>query len=300
MRKLFYLTVLFITAASVPAAPLPLADPFILLHEGTYYAYGTHSNNGIEVYTSKDLINWQYAALALKKGDVWGKKWFWAPEVYKTADGGFLMYYSAEEHICAARSTSPLGPFTQKVKKPMYTQGKAIDHTLFIDTDGKARIYFSRFMRGLEIWTAEVESDLVTIKESTLKLCIKPQQPWERKQGSVNEGAFVLKHNGKYYLTYSGNGYTSQLYGIGCAVADSPEGPWRKDERNPLLQKPGTLHGTGHHSFFIDINGKLKVAFHAHRDEKNIHPRAMYITDAEFKDDKLHISKDYTPARLQK
>ena len=28
--------------------PVPLGDPFILLHNGTYYAYGTHSDEGIE------------------------------------------------------------------------------------------------------------------------------------------------------------------------------------------------------------------------------------------------------------
>ena len=51
--------------------PLPLADPFILLHNNTYYAYGTHADNGIEVYTSDDLKHWKYSGLALKKGDVW-------------------------------------------------------------------------------------------------------------------------------------------------------------------------------------------------------------------------------------
>ena len=35
-----------------------LADPFILLHEGTYYAYGTHNPHGIEYYISNDLKNW--------------------------------------------------------------------------------------------------------------------------------------------------------------------------------------------------------------------------------------------------
>ena len=35
--------------------PVPLGDPFILLHNGTYYAYGTHSDEGIEVYISDNL-----------------------------------------------------------------------------------------------------------------------------------------------------------------------------------------------------------------------------------------------------
>ena len=38
--------------------PVLLGDPFIMLHDGTYYAYGTHADEGIEVYTSDDLKTW--------------------------------------------------------------------------------------------------------------------------------------------------------------------------------------------------------------------------------------------------
>ena len=83
------LTALFLLPLG--AGSVPLADPYILLDNGTYYAYGTHSDTGIEVYTSNDLKTWKYSGLALKKGDAWGSKWFWAPEVYKTGQG-YLMY----------------------------------------------------------------------------------------------------------------------------------------------------------------------------------------------------------------
>ena len=49
-------------------------DPFIMLHDGVYYAYGTASADGIEVYTSTDLLTWeQYPQrkLALDKKDVY-------------------------------------------------------------------------------------------------------------------------------------------------------------------------------------------------------------------------------------
>ena len=68
---------------------VPLADPFILLYDGVYYAYGTGAGSGIEVWTSRDLSTWERAkgnardGLALHRTDVWGEKWFWAPEVYR-------------------------------------------------------------------------------------------------------------------------------------------------------------------------------------------------------------------------
>ena len=63
--------------------PVLLGDPFIMLHDGTYYAYGTHADEGIEVYTSDDLKTWKYKGMALQKKDVWADRWFWAPEVYE-------------------------------------------------------------------------------------------------------------------------------------------------------------------------------------------------------------------------
>lgn len=71
---------------------VPLADPFILLYDGVYYAYGTGAGSGIEVWTSRDLSTWERAkgnardGLALHRTDVWGEKWFWAPEVYRLND----------------------------------------------------------------------------------------------------------------------------------------------------------------------------------------------------------------------
>lgn len=97
--------------------PMPFGDPFILLHEGTYYAYGTHADDGIEVYTSDDLQTWKYKGMALQKKDVWADRWFWAPEVYEV-NGKFYMYYSADEHICVATADSPAGPFIKAEGTP--------------------------------------------------------------------------------------------------------------------------------------------------------------------------------------
>ena len=107
-----------------PVVHVPLADPFILLHDGTYYAYGTKAEHGIAVFESDDLQTWRQASgraaegLALHKDDVYGDRWFWAPEVY-CINGAFYMFFSAQSHVCVAVSDSPLGPFVQKEKKPM-------------------------------------------------------------------------------------------------------------------------------------------------------------------------------------
>lgn len=284
--------------------PVLLGDPFIMLYDNVYYAYGTGANDGIEVYTSDDLREWEKAPkLALHKDNSYGEKWFWAPEVYYV-NGKFYMYYSAEEHICVAVADSPFGPFKQSVQKPMLEGEKTIDNSLFIDDDGKPYLFFDRFNDGLNIWVAELENDLMTIKTETLHPCIHVSQEWEKVWPRVNEGAFVTKYNGIYYMTYSANSYESPFYGVGCATATNIMGEWTKYPDNPLLQKPGNLVGVGHSAMFRDKKGDLRIVFHAHHDEKNIHPRIMYIGRAGFEKvdgvDKLYIKEQYEMSVLIK
>ena len=304
MKKIHYLVLLLISVIVVSCSSseksdfeystsVPLADPFIMLYDDVYYAYGTNSENGIEVYTSDDLKIWKKESqLALNKKDSWADRWFWAPEVYYIKEKNkFFMYYSADEHICVATGDSPLGPFVQTVQKPMLEDEKCIDNTLFIDDDGKPYMYFDRFNDGLNIWVAELESDLETMKKETLTKCINVSQPWEEIWPRVNEGAFITKHKGLYYLTYSANSYESPFYGIGYATSSSPMGPWTKYDKNPILQKPDSLVGVGHSAMFTDKAGQLKIVFHAHRSPESIHPRDMYIADVTFTNDEVPVMK---------
>lgn len=282
-------------------SPVLLGDPFILLDNGTYYAYGTHASGGIEVYTSTNLKKWKLHGLALNKDDVWADRRFWAPEIYKV-NGKFYMYYSADEHICVAISDYPLGPFKQAEQKPMIADEKCIDNSLFIDDNGKPYLFFVRFNDGNNVWVAELESDLTTIKKETMHPCIHVSQGWEKVWPRVNEGPFVIKHKGLYYMSYSANSYESPLYGVGCATASNIMGTWIKYDNNPLLQSPGDLVGVGHNAMFTDKEGRLRIVYHAHKDKNNIHPRAMYIGYVTFEKsggvDKMEISKDYISPEL--
>lgn len=273
-----------------------LGDPYILNNNGAYYLYGTSANDGIEVYKSTDLKVWNGPCgatdgLALHKNDVWGEKKFWAPEVYKI-NGTYYMFFSVDLHVAVATSNSPTGPFIQENKKAFITNRNAIDNHLFIDGDKKYIYYVSFEPKGLEVWCAELEDDLMSIKDGTILKCISQSQPWECVEaGSVNEGPFILKNGNYYYLIYSGNGYTSQDYGLGFTVSNSPKGPWIKHPGNPFFQKPGELVGVGHCSFFTDKNQNLKMVYHSHFDKENIHPRRVHINNVSFVEDKNYDYK---------
>lgn len=291
-----------------PKEKVPLGDPFIMLWQNTYYAYGTLSPNGITVFVSDDLLTWKAPeglkdGVVLHKDDAWADRWFWAPEVY-FVNGRFYMYYSADEHICVATSDSPLGPFKQEIQKPMIEGEKCIDNSLYIDDDGKPYLLFDRFNDGLNIWIAELEKDLTTLKPETMVKCIHVSQPWEEVWPRVNEGSFIVKHNGVYYMTYSANSYESPFYGVGFATAQKVIGPWTKYEKNPILQKPGDLVGVGHSAMFTDKEGKLQIVFHAHNSATRIHPRNMYISKVHFRNTEgttiMEIDKNYITPELIK
>ena len=268
---------------------LPIADPFILNYGNRYYAYGT-GEPGFRVYVSDDLVHWEKKGIALDLEKCWGTKWFWAPEVYYIESRKlFYLFYSAEEHICVATSTSPEGPFVQDEIKPIREE-QGIDTSLFIDRDGKAYLFFVRFTDGNVIWVAEMNDDLKSIKEETLTECLRAEQPWETIMGKVVEGPSVFRHESTCYLLYSANDYQSQEYAVGYAIAPSPFGPWTRYSGNPIFKKgfpnAGGLVGIGHGAPLKTIDGKLMYVFHAHCNDTTIHPRHTYINS------ELKISPD--------
>ena len=123
---------------------VPLADPFIMLYDGIYYAYGTTGNKDFFVYISSDLKYWEkYETPVLTADDSFGGSRFWAPEVYYDEDlKKFQMYYSSEMYLCVATSDSPLGPFVQDEKKTILNNYCGIDPTLFVE-NGKKYLCFS-------------------------------------------------------------------------------------------------------------------------------------------------------------
>ena len=275
-----------------PAGRVPFADPFVLCANGTYYAYGTHRcMEGIGVATSRDLREWDFwvgkskDGFALHKDDSYGDGRFFAPEVYRIGNR-YHMYYSADSHVCVAVADSPLGPFRQAVKKPMLEE-RAIDSSLFIDRDGKAWMPYVKLQQGNHIMICELTDDLLGVKPGTSRSLIEAELPWERlsKGVPIAEGPFILRNGDVLLMTYSANDYHCPDYALGSAVAVTPAGPWAKDAEGPFLRRFGGLKGTGHHSFFRDAEGQLKIVFHAHNAEApdGIHPRCMYVADAEIR-----------------
>lgn len=281
-----------------------LADPTIFSDKGIYYLYGTGSNKGFLVYKSDDLKTWEGPVgkrngHALLKGDSYGTKGFWAPQVFKY-HRKYYMAYTADEHIAIAESESPLGPFIQKEFKIIDGPGKQIDPFIFMD-NGKIYLYHVRLMKGNRIFVVQLKDDLSDIVAGTAVECISATQPWENTSNAtwpVAEGPTVIKRNKLYYLFYSANDFRNIDYAMGYATSVSPIGPWVKYENNPVISRNNiNVNGTGHGDFFKGTGGDLQYVFHVHNSSSQVSPRATVLVKSKFtevkgKPDKLVIDPE--------
>lgn len=72
------------------------------------------------------------------------------------------------------------------------------------------------------------------------------------------EGAFMTKHNGRYYLQYACPGTQYNTYADGVYVGDSPLGPFSIQASNPFSSKPGGfIPAAGHGSTIKDQYGNF-------------------------------------------
>ena len=65
-------------------------------------------------------------------------------------------------------------------------------------------------------------------------------------------------------------------------MSSSPLGPWVRYEGNPILRRPGKYIGSGHHAFFKDHDGNLKIVFHVHNSVDRVEKRKMLIAPVRF------------------
>lgn len=206
-------------------------DPYILKFKGVYYLYVStrDADTGIKAWSSTDLVNWTYAGLVSTDPIT---KAAYAPEVIYW-NGYFYMYTSpAGNGHYVLRSESPTGPFTVQTTN----KGLSIDGHVFIDDDGQW--YFYRAAHGQMI--AHPMSDPYTFG------------PGYNTGASINggwtEGATVIKRNGKYYMTYTGNHVHSPAYRVDYAVSSNPlAGFVPAASQNPILvSTEGPTTGLGH------------------------------------------------------
>ena len=229
------------------------ADPTMVTFKGEYYLFASksggyfHSTDLIhwDLITTKDLPIEDYAPTAVEMN---GELYFMASKndpplkIYKTADPK-----SGKWEV--ANTAFPIG---------------MTDPDLFVDDDGRLYFYYGcSNVNPIQV----VELDTKTLNPIGKPVAVissdKKNYGWERS-GNYNEvgndpwieGAWMTKHNGKYYLQFAGPGTEYKSYSDGVYVSDKPLGPFKLAAHNPFSYKPeGFIAAAGHSSTFQDKYG---------------------------------------------
>ena len=289
-----------------------IGDPFIVRAGDVYYMYATSFvMDGFKVWKSEDLENWEDLGACLDLSNSWTCQDYWAPEVVFHR-GKYVMHYTARRksdsslRLGVAVSDSPEGPFTDVHNGPMFDPGYAvIDGHVFIDDDGQPYFYFSKdcsenyitpTLRVSQMCVCKLSDDLLNIVSEPVTL-FGPSEDYDfviLGDQAWNEGPYVLKKDGIYYMTYSANCYHTSDYCICQAKAENPYGPFQKADAPIVVcdrDKSKDFSGPGHNAFFRDKEGNLKITFHIHTDPNAPSPdRKAVICDAALEDGTLKVT----------
>jgi GH43 family beta-xylosidase len=269
-----------------------LGDPFVLKHNGEYYAYGTVplGELSVPVLHSRDLVRWNPLGDALTLHDD-AFDAVWAPEVaYR--NGTFYMYYSAggEEgqghRLRVATAAHPAGPFEDRGVVLTPDEPFAIDaHPFRDETDGRWYLYYCRdFLdeEGGRVGTGIVADRLLEMTRlaGEPRVVVRPHADWHLYEARREwygrvwdwhtvEGPFVLRRGGRYFCLYSGGAWREPNYGVSYVVADDPLGPFsfpegRAEGPEVLRTRSGTVVGPGHASVAPAPNNlRDQIVYHA-------------------------------------
>jgi beta-xylosidase len=138
----------------------------------------------------------------------------------------------------------------------------SIDPTIFVDSNGSPYLYWksdgNAYGAPCHIYAQPLSANGTQLVGQPTSV-LTNDQPWE---GSVVEAPWVEKHDGFYYLYYSGNCYANASYAVGVARSTSPLGPFTKAPA-PILHSNAQFSGPGHMAIVTAPDGQDYMLFHS-------------------------------------
>ncbi|GAB7039026.1 MULTISPECIES: glycoside hydrolase family 43 protein [Catenuloplanes] len=245
------------------------ADPAPLVHNGRVYLYTGHDEDGStwftmkewRAYSSTDMVNWTDHGSPMSVATFsWAKADAWAGQVVER-NGKFYWYVpvtaraSGRMAIGVGVSTSPTGPFTDALGRPLVENGE-IDPSVFIDTDGQAYLYWG----NPNLWYVRLNTDMISYTGGVNQIPLTTAG-FGTRTGDANrptlyeEGPWVYKRNGLYYNVFAAK-CCSEF--IAYSTAPSPTGPWTY--RGTIMPTQGSSFTN--HAGIIDYNGGSYFFYH--------------------------------------
>jgi hypothetical protein len=271
------------------------ADPVIVNYKGDYYLFST---NQWGYWWSKDMSNWNFVSKRFLRP--WHNVYdeLCAPAVGIVGDTMLVFGSTYSKNFTLWMSTDPKGNNWKPLVDSLDIGGW--DPAFFTDDDGRFYMYNGSSKRyplyGIEL-NRKTFQPIGARKE--LYFLESWRYGWHRFGENMDdtfldgfiEGAWMTKHNGKYYFQYAAPGTEFSGYADGVTVGDSPLG-YFQNQSDPLSMKSGGFaRGAGHGATFEDNNKKLWHVSTIAIGVKNNFERRLGIWPAGFdKDDVMYCN----------
>lgn len=255
-----------------------IRDPFVLVHGGRYYLYGTRGETcwgkatGFDVYVGDDLEHWDGPHACFENdGTFWADRHYWAPEVHAWKGRFYLFASFKAEGVCRGTAVlcadSPMGPFAPHSQGPVTpADWECLDGTFFVDRAGRPHMVFCHEWLQVgdgEVCAVPLTDDLRAAAGAPRVLFHASDAPWARpveqngRTGLVTDGPFLWRTADGTLLclwaSFSEGGYTQAL-----AVSDTGDLDGRFTQVEPLFRRDG-----GHGMVFRALDGQLYLTLHS-------------------------------------
>ncbi len=232
------------------------ADPVIVNYKGDYYLFST---NQWGYWWSSDMLNWNFVSKKFLRPWNAGYDELCAPAVGIIGDTMLVFGSTYTNKFTLWMSTNP----KKNEWKPLVDSFDigGWDPAFFTDDDGRFYMYngsSNKFpLYGIELNRKNFQP-IGTRKE--MYLLEDWRYGWQRFGEHMDntfldpfiEGAWMTKHNGKYYLQYGAPGTEFSGYADGVVVGENALGGFNA-QSDPLSMKIGGFaKGAGHGSTFTD------------------------------------------------
>jgi hypothetical protein len=232
------------------------ADPVMVTYKGDYYLFST---NQWGYWWSSDMLNWNFVSRKFLKPYHKVYDELCAPAVWVMGDTMLVFGSTYSSNFPIWMSTDPKGNAWKEAIDSLAIGGW--DPAFFLDDDGRLYMYNGSSNRyplyGVEM-DRKTFQPIGTRKE--MYLLEGWRYGWHRFGEYMDdtfldafiEGAWMTKHNGKYYLQYGAPGTEFSGYADGVVVGETPLGPFTP-QSDPVSYKPGGFaRGAGHGSTYQD------------------------------------------------
>jgi hypothetical protein len=260
----------FVRADNPLVQTIYTSDPAPYVYNGRMYLFTGHDEDDTSsgffnmkdwrMYSTSDMQNWQDHGSPLSLASFsWANSRAWAGQVI-ARNNKFYWYVPVQKSsgsmaIGVAVADNIAGPYKDALGRAL-VENNEIDPTVFIDDDGQAYLYWGN--PGLSY--IRLNQDMISYSGGINKVSLTTAGFGSRPNGGsrptfFEEGPWIYKRNGQYYLVYAANCCSEDLrYSTGPSVT----GPWTY--RGIIMATAGSSFTN--HPGVADFNGSSYFFYH--------------------------------------